>query len=137
MMLQSNFSEEREALIGQSMAGLVSELRMIDVEYLISFITLQMYNNIADHVASSAERFFTPGFITLGNGCNLSVSWEKPPEITIDLVMHLDWATAYFSIVLHADHAQVRLNYFSSEITGNDGQENTKRLEKTIRDNMI
>ena len=136
-MLQSNYSEEREVLIGQAMAGLVAELRLIDVEYLISFITLQMFNNIADHVASSSERFFTPGFITLGNGCDVDVSWEKPPQVTIDLVMHLDWAKAYFSIVLCADHAKVRLNYFSSDIPGVDGMENTKRLQKTIRDNQI
>ena len=61
-MFQSNYSEEREALIGQAVTGLISDLRLIDVEHLISFITLEMYNNVADHVASSAERFFTPGF---------------------------------------------------------------------------
>jgi hypothetical protein len=136
-MLQSNFSEEREALIGRSMAPLVSELRLLDVEYLISFITLQMYNNIADHIASSSERFFTPGFVTLGNGCDVCVSWASAPRVTLDLVMHLDWAKAYFSIVMCEDYAEVRLNYFSSELSASNGHETTKRLQKTIQDNLI
>lgn len=136
-MFQSNYSEEREALIGRAVTGLISDLRLMDVEHLISFITLEMYNNVADHVASSAERFFTPGFITLGNGCHISVGWETPPQVTIDLVMHLDWAKAFFSILLCAKHAEVRLNYFSPEITRGDARENTNRLQKTISDNLI
>ncbi|MFZ1774005.1 MAG: hypothetical protein WAT78_08615 [Rhizobiaceae bacterium] len=137
MMLQTNFSEEREAMIGRAVVDLVSELRLVDVEYLISFITLQMFNHVADQVASSAERFFTPGFITLGNGCNVSAAWDRPPNITIDLVMHLDWAKAYFSVILEAEQAQVQLNYFSSEIADGDPQENTRRLQRTIQENLI
>ena len=38
MMLQTNFSEEREAMIGRAVVDLVSELRLVDVEYLLSLI---------------------------------------------------------------------------------------------------
>lgn len=136
-MLRERFCEERERLIGRSVAGLVSDLRLVDVEFLISFITLQMYNHVADHVASSAERYFSPGFITLGQGCNVSVKWHEPPEITIDLIMHLSWAKAYFSVVMRADNADVRLNYLALDGAGSDARENTARLRDAIRCNMI
>jgi hypothetical protein len=137
MMLQSNYCVEREAIIGKAVTNLASELRLVDIEYLISFITLHKFNHIADHVSSSAERYFTPGFITLGNGCDVSVGWEKAPEVTIDLIMHLSWAKVYFSLKLKADHAFVSLNYFAADNNGFEALENTLRLQRDIRDNML
>lgn len=136
-MFQSNFCSEREALIGRETACLASELRLIDIEFLISFITLQMHGHIADHVKSSAERFFRPGFITMGQGCKVSVTWESAPEVTIDLIMNMGWAKAYLGLHMRATDAYVRLEHFSAVVQDVNEHEEIQRLRDTIKLNKL
>jgi hypothetical protein len=136
-MLKSNPCCERERLIAECVGAMVSELRLVDVEQLIALVTLQMFNNIADLVASSCERHFLPGFITLGQGCDVAAAWDRPPVITIDLIMHLGWGKAYFSVRMGAAHADVHLNYFSPDHVVPDVGATTMRLRHTIAHNQI
>ncbi len=136
-MLQSNFCEDREALIAKCLPGLVSELRLIDVEHLVAFVTLQMFNHVADLIASASEHFFAPGFITLGQGCEVNVDWNRPPTVLLDFIMHLGWGRAYFSVEMGHAHADVRLNYFDAGQDGDDPGANTRRLGETIGQNCL
>lgn len=131
-MLQSNFCQEREKLIAECLPELISELRLVDVEYLVAFVTLHMLNNIADLVNSASERYFAPGFITMGQGCEVELDWDSAPIITLDLIMQLGWGKAYFSVIMRADCADVRLNYFSADHPAVDARTNTNLLKQTI-----
>jgi hypothetical protein len=136
-MLQGNYSQDRETLIAECLPGLVSELRMIDVEHLVAFVTLQMFNHVADLVTSAAEHFFVPGFITLGQGCEVNVDWNSPPSVLLDFIMHLGWGRAYFSVDMGHAHANVRLNYFDAGLETDDPDVNTRRLSETIWHNCL
>lgn len=131
-MLQSTYCHEHEALVARAMQNMASDLRLIDVEYLVSFITLKMDRHVSDHVMSSAERYFTPGFISMGQGCDIKIGWDRLPEIMIDLTMNLDWARIYFSLMLKAEHADIALRYISSF----GGHENQDEMTIKIRDGI-
>ena len=136
-MMQSDFCQEREKLIAECLPGLISELRLVDVEYLVAFVTLQMLNNIADLVDSASERYFSPGFITMGQGCEVALDWDSAPVITLDLIMQLGWGKAYFSVMMRADCADVRLNYFSADHPAVDAEANTNLLRQSIQLNHL
>ena len=136
-MLHSNHSQEREDIIANALQGFLSEIRLVDVEYLISFSTLQMFNHIADLVNSAAEHFFVPGFVTFGHGCAVSVGWNLAPIVSFDLIMHLGWGQAYVSAKMHGDDVDVRLDYFSVNQPVKFPESNTHRLARTISRNRF
>lgn len=119
------------------MQKMASDLRLIDIEYLISFITLKMYRHVSDHVESSAERYFTPGFISMGHGCDLKIGWDSLPEIMIDMIMNLDCAKIYFSLSLSAEHAEIRLNHTSLTEKTKCHQELTQQIRDGINFNRL
>lgn len=136
-MLRCGHLEEHEAIIGNAVASIAEDLRTIDIEYLISFITLQMYNHVSDHVTSSVERYFTPGFITMGRGCEVDVGWRKSPEVSIDLIMHLDRAKVYFALLLGADHANIRLDYYSVDSDEKSQINKTQELQQAVKSHLL
>ena len=136
-VLHSNHSQDRENIIADALQGFLSEIRLIDVEHLISFATLQMFNHIADLVNSAAEHFFSPGFVTFGHGCAVTVGWNHAPIVSIDLIVHLGWGRAYVSVKMQQDGTEVRLDYFSVDHPSAFPQCYTSQLAHTISRNSF
>lgn len=136
-MLKQNHSQEREKILAQSIGGFVRELRMVDVQHYVAFITLERFCNIADIVDSAAEHFFAPGFLKMGMGAEVIVDWSTPPAVTLDLIMQPSGAKVYFSVCLEADSAAVTLDYLSFETGYGDPACNTRFLKRAIELNTI
>jgi len=136
-MLNTSHSQERETIIARSVTGFVSELRLVDVEHYIAFITLQMLNHVDDLVKSASEHHFVPGFVTLGNGCEIDVGWDRAPTVTLDFIMHLGWGKVYFSVRLAGSEASVRLDYFAIDHPALTAEDNTQRLRDTVAVNLL
>jgi hypothetical protein len=136
-MLKQNHSEEREKILAQSIGGFVRELRLVDVQHYVAFITLERFCNIADIVDSAAEHFFAPGFLKMGIGADVRMDWESAPAVTLDLIMQPSGAKVYFSVTLKADGATVSLDYLSFETGYGDSARNTQFLRRAIEINSI
>lgn len=134
-MLQSAYRPDHEFIIAKSLRGFLAEMRMIDVEHLISFATLRMHGHIADLVSSAAENYFSPGFVTFGQHCEAAVDWSATPVITFDLVMNLGWAQAYLSATMKQEEAEVRLVYFAVAKSVSGAECSNARLTQTISRN--
>jgi hypothetical protein len=136
-MLKQNHLEEREKILAESVGGFVRELRLVDVQHYVAFITLERFCNIADIVDSAAEHFFAPGFLKMGMGAEVNVDWESAPAVTLDLIMQPIGAKVYFSVSLKADSADVTLDYLSFEAGPGDPGCNTQFLKRAIEINTI
>ena len=136
-MQRQQHTVERERLIADAIGPLVHELRLVDVQNYIAFMTLELFANVADIVASAAERYFAPGFIQLGNGGSVEMDWNTAPIIVLDLVMRPAGAKVYFSARLGAETAEVRLDYLSFDSASNDATANTAFLRRAIEINSV
>jgi hypothetical protein len=136
-MLKQNHSEEREKILAESIGGFVRELRLVDVQHYVAFITLERFCNIADIIDSAAEHFFAPGFLKMGMGAEVSIDWTSSPAVTLDLIMQPSGAKVYFSVTMKADSATVTLDYLSFETGYDDPVCNTKFLKHAIEINTI
>lgn len=129
-MLPQGHSKEREEIIATAMAGVLRELRLVNVEYYVSFITLGLYDHIADLVNSAAEPYLVPGFLKFGQGGEANLDWRKPPSITLDLMLDFDGAKVNFAAELEADHAGVRIDYISFDTGLERPEDNTAYLRR-------
>jgi hypothetical protein len=136
-MQRQDHSEEREKILAESMRGFVRELRLVDAQHYVAFITLERFSNIADIIDSAAERFFAPGFLKMGMGAEVTLDWDTAPAVTLDLIMQPSGARVYFSVTLKADSATVSLDYLSFETGCGDPARNTLFLRRAIEINSI
>lgn len=131
-MRKQPHSLEREKIIAEAIGGLVGELRLVDPLDYAAFLRLDLHGNLADIVQSAAELYFAPGFIELGQGGQVSLSWSEPPEIDLDLVMRPAGVTVHFLLRLKAESAEVRLAYISFDNPSDDPAENTRFMRDAI-----
>lgn len=129
-MLPQGHSREREEIIATAMAGVLRELRLVNVEYYVSFLTLGLYDHIADLVNSAAEPYLVPGFLKFGQGGEAILDWRRPPAITLDLLLDFGSAKVNFAAELEADHAGVRIDYISFDTGLERPEENTAYLRR-------
>lgn len=127
-------TEAREIIVADAIREVVSELRLIDVADYIAFIRMERFSSIADLVDSAAELFFMPGTLRLGHGGEAHACWAMPPKIALDLELHAQGATVFFTLMLGAETAAVDLTYVAFEDASEDADLNTMRL-KTSLDN--
>jgi hypothetical protein len=137
MMQKQNYSDQREKILAESIGGFVRELRLVDVQHYVAFITLERFSNIADIIDSAAEHFFAPGFLKMGMGGEVTLDWGAAPAVTLDLIMQPSGAKIYFSVTLKADSATVSLDYLSFETGYEDPARNTEFLRRAIEINTI
>jgi hypothetical protein len=137
MMLKQDHSKEREKILAESVGAFVRELRLVDVQHYVAFITLERLSNVADIVESAAEHFFAPGFLKMGTGAEISLDWASLPAVTLDLVMQPSGVTVYFSVTMTAGSADVNLDYISFETGIGDPVRNTRFLRHAIEINRI
>lgn len=131
-MLSQGHSAEREEIIAMAMSGVLRELRLVNVEYYVSFITLGLYDHIADLVNSAAEPYLVPGFLKLGQGGEASLDWQRQPAITLDLCLDAGKATVNFAVTLEAESAGVRIDYINFDTGLDRPEENTAYLRRMV-----
>lgn len=131
-MLSQGHSAEREEIIARAMTGVLRELRLVNVEYYVSFITLGLYDHIADLVNSAAEPYLVPGFLKFGQGGEASLDWQRQPAITLDLCLDAGNATVNFAVTLEAESAGVRIDYISFDTGLERPEDNTAYLRRMV-----
>jgi hypothetical protein len=136
-MLSQEYSLERERIIAEAIAPFAAELRLVNVEHFIAFMVLERYAFVADIVRSAAELHFAPGFLELGHGGEVRLDWSTTPSISLDLVLRPAGVTAYVSLTLTGDAAELALTYISFGCPTSYPDQNTEMLRRAIAINLI
>ncbi len=122
----------REAIVGEAIREVVSELRLVDIADFVAYIHLERMASLADIVDSAAELYFMPGTLRLGHGGEARVDWTTPPSIALDLELRPSGATVYFTLTLAAEHAAVDVNYVAFDEPLEDPLANSAFLEDAL-----
>ncbi|PHP65729.1 hypothetical protein CSC94_17935 [Zhengella mangrovi] len=127
-MKTDDLKSTRERIISQGIRDFIGELQMINPEYFVSFITIGMHASLEDLVNSCAELYFEPGFVKLGQGSSVEMSWVRPPKVTLDIELEDPLMTAFIQVNLERNMAKVRLNYIRFGTGHEDPERNTEHL---------
>ncbi|WP_319532041.1 hypothetical protein [uncultured Cohaesibacter sp.] len=92
-----------------------SELRLIDVDHLISYIHSGAHGNIRDLVASSAELFFREGTVSYLDQASMVVTWSSVPRIVLNLEFRNDGVVARFEMLLTTSVTDITLRELTIE----------------------
>jgi len=124
----------REKVLGEGLKEVASELRLVDVVDLVSFIRNEQFANIGDLVSSSIERFFKPDTLRYGKAGDVELNWGTTPSIMIDMEFHHRKVSVYFRLLLEALRAGVEINYINFGDASDDPTRNTTRLIDAVSD---
>lgn len=136
-MYRQPHSSTREVIVARAIAGVVTELRMVDISDYVAFIRLERFACISDLVDSAAELYFMPGTLKLGHGGEVHVSWSGPSRVVLDLELRPKGATVFFSLALEDLQAGVEVNYVAFDKPLPDPAANTAFLERALDDARI
>jgi hypothetical protein len=129
-------TRKREIVISNFMKNFVSELKLVSPDFFISFILVGMHSSLEDIFNSCAETCFCPGFIKLGQGSSISVSWTSLPEITLDVEISGDRFNAYIQIKLRGNDSFITLNYINFNTGFENHHLNTEHLRSIFESNI-
>ncbi len=132
-MLPTDQKHVREAILSQGIAPFAEELMLAEPVHFAAFIALDLHVSLAEIVNEAANFHFTPGFITLGNSSSIVLSWNKLPEICLDLSLSRDDMQAYFRLFLSAEGPRVQLDYIAFANNSSDPDDNTRHLAQTLQ----
>lgn len=124
----------REKALGEGIGDVASELRLVDVVDLVSFIRNEQFANVGDLVSSAAERFFKPDTLRYGRAADVELHWGTVPSILLDMEFHHRDVSVYFSLQLEEARAGVEINYITFGNANRDPRKNTERLIDAIID---
>lgn len=131
-MIRQPISQTREEIVGRAVAPVAAELRLVDAADYIAFIRLEERAALADLVSSSAEPYFMPGALRLGEGSDYELDWGAEPRVSLDLEFCLKDASVYFRLVMDADSAGVEISYCSFTQPGKDEAADTAFLAAAL-----
>lgn len=124
----------RERALGEGLGDVASELRLIDVVDLVSYIRSEQFANVGDLVNSAVERFFKPETLRYGQAADVELQWDSEPVVSIDMEFHHRSISVYFRLLLEAFRAGVEINYITFGNLNRDPHQNTERLIDAISD---
>ncbi len=104
---------EYEKILGDSLAEVASELRLVDVSDFVSFIKGGRTGNLECIVESSAEMFFRPGTLRLGTTSDVMLDWGMPPVVKLGMEFHNHDVSVYFHLLLEADKVGLGIDYMN------------------------
>lgn len=104
---------EYEKMLGDSLAEVASELRLVEVSDFIAFIRDGHTANLESIVDSSTELFFRRGTLRLGSSSDVVLEWGTPPIVKLGMEFHNHDISIYFHLILESDRVGLEIDYMS------------------------
>lgn len=104
---------EYEQILGDSLAEVASELRLVEVSDFVSFIRSGKTGNLECIVESSAELFFRPGTLRLGSTSDVMLDWDTPPVVKLGMEFHNHDVSIYFHLLLESEKVGLGIDYMT------------------------
>ena len=104
---------EYEQILGDSLAEVASELRLVDVSDFVAFIRSGHTANLESIVDSSTELFFRRGTIRLGSSSDVVLDWGMPPVVKLGMEFHNHDVSVYFHLILESDKVGLAIDFMN------------------------
>jgi len=125
-------SEVREKILGECIRGVASDLRLIDLPDLVSYLKTGQIASIGSLVQSSIELSFKPETLTFGHAGDVYLEWGSLPRVLLDMEFHHHAVHVYFRLILEAEEAGVEITYIAFEGESGGPGQNTTRLHQAL-----
>ncbi|CAA2142894.1 hypothetical protein [Hyphomicrobium sp. ghe19] len=125
-------SEVREKILGESIRCVASDLRLIDLPDLVSYLKTGQIASIGSLVQASIELSFKPETLTFGHAGDVYLEWGSLPRVLLDMEFHHQSVHVYFRLILEAEEAGVEITYISFEGEPVSPGRNTTRLNQAL-----
>ncbi len=125
-------SQVREKILGDSIRGVASDLRLIDLPDLVSYLKTGQIASISTLVQASIELSFKPETLTFGLAGDVYLEWGTLPRVSLDMEFHHESVHVYFRLMLEVEEAGVEITYISFEGESAGPGHNTTRLHTAL-----
>ncbi len=125
-------SEVREKILGESIRSVASDLRLIDLPDLVSYLKTGQIANIGSLVQASIELSFKPETLTFGHAGDVDLEWGSQPRVFLDMEFHHQSVHVFFRLILEAQEAGVEITYIAFEGESSGPSQNTTRLDRAL-----
>ncbi|MFT3732445.1 MAG: hypothetical protein QM780_13675 [Hyphomicrobium sp.] len=130
-------SQTREKILGESIRGVATDLRLIDLPDLVSYIKTGQIASVGSLVQSSIELSFKPETLRFGHAGDVFLEWGLLPCVCLDMEFHHQSVHVYFRLMLEAEEAAVEITYISFEGETGGPNQNTIRLHDALGEARI
>jgi hypothetical protein len=127
-------AERRARALGEAVAAVGDELRLVDVAHYIAYIHNEQMASLQDIVSSSVELYFKPGTLTFGWAAGCEVDWTTLPTITLGMEFRHRDVWMVFELSLRAETTGVRIEHLVVSDSNATMSEVTERLIEAIAD---
>lgn len=125
-------SQVREKLLGDRVRSVATDLRLIDLPDLVSYLNTGQIASVRTLVQASIELSFKPETLTFGHSGDVYLEWGSPPRVSFDMEFHHGLVHVYFRLTLDAEEAGVEITYISFEGESAGPSHNTMRLHDAL-----
>ena len=130
--IRIDHSQVREKILGDSIRCVATDLRLIDLPDLVSYLKTGQIASIGSLVQSSIEMSFKPETLSFGHAGDVFLEWGVVPRVCLDMEFHHQAVHVYFQLMLDADEAGVEITYISFEGESAGPGQNTVRLHEAL-----
>lgn len=131
---KSDHALERERTLAEGVREVATELRLVDVVDLVTYVRTEQYANIGDLINSAIELYFRPGTLSYGEAGDVLLDWSGAPEVKLDMAFRHPRVSVHFCLALAAQHGAVEINYISFTNPSADPSANTACLAAALAD---
>lgn len=130
--IRIDHSQVREKILGDSIRCVATDLRLIDLPDLVSYLKTGQIASIGSLVQSSIEMSFKPETLSFGHAGDVFLEWGVVPRVCLDMEFHHQAVHVYFQLMLDANEAGVEITYISFEGESVGPGQNTVRLHEAL-----
>ncbi len=135
--IRIDHSQVREKILGDSIRGVATDLRLIDLPDLVSYLNTGQIASVSSLVQSSIELSFKPETLSFGYAGDVFLDWGIVPRVCLDMEFHHKSVHVYFRLMLEAEEAGVEITYISFEGDSTGPSSNTSRLHEALGEARI
>jgi hypothetical protein len=121
-----------EAVLGAALKQFLAELVTIDGAILVSLICNEQHANLDDIIASSTEHWVKPGRLAYANHAEVDFDWGRAPSMALGMELRDPALTAFFDVVLSAEHVGISINGIHFVDALGDAGDNLRRFSAAV-----
>jgi len=135
--IRVDHSQVREKILGDSIRCVATDLRLIDLPDLVSYLNTGQIASVSSLVQSSIELSFKPETLSFGHAGDVYLEWGALPRVCLDMEFHHKSVHVYFRLMLEAEEAGVEITYITFEGEAVAPGSNTIRLHEALGEARI
>src|SRR5262249_57613138 len=96
--IRIDHSQVREQILGESIRCVATDLRLIDLPDLVSYLKTGQIASVGTLVQSSIELSFKPETLSFAHAGDVYLEWGALPRVCLDMEFHHQAVHVYFRL---------------------------------------